>query len=181
MTKALWLDSVSQILLTIERGNLLEKVVRNWGKIHFDVSFLTHDNWDSYFRSWRLRSLFSGSALTCRDQSNVWSSQRLLHVIPKFETKIPRSVTFAQVNLMSVAPTLQNLRIVHKKRQSGKTKVPAKQRGSWPKVCSNERSMKEQHSSHWRKTGACVHQLWSLRNLLRTLVRQCTWYFDEVV
>ena len=34
---------------------------------------------------------------------------------------------------MSVAPTLQNLRIVHKKRQNGKSKVPAKQRGSWPK------------------------------------------------
>ena len=33
-------------------------------------------------------------------------------------------------NLMSVAPTLQNLR-----RQSGKSKVPAKQRGSWPKMC----------------------------------------------
>ena len=58
---------------------------------------------------------------------------KVLHVIPKFETKIPRSVTFVQVNLMSVAPTLQNLRIVHKKRQSGKSKVPAKQRGSWPK------------------------------------------------
>ena len=63
--------------------------------------------------------------------------QRLLHVIPEFETKIPRSVTFVQVNLMSVAPMLQNLRIVHAKRQSGKSKVPAKQRGSWPKMCSN--------------------------------------------
>ena len=63
--------------------------------------------------------------------------QRLLHVIPKFETKIPRTVTFVQVHLMSVGPTLQNLRIVHKKRQSGKSKVPAKQRGSWPKMCSN--------------------------------------------
>ena len=63
--------------------------------------------------------------------------KRLLRVILNFETKIPRSVTFVQVNLMSVAPTLQNLRIVHKKRQSGKSKVPAKQRGSWPKVCSN--------------------------------------------
>ena len=51
----------------------------------------------------------------------------------KIRDKIPRSVTFVQVNLMSVAPTLQNLRIVHKKRQSGKSKVPAKQRGSWPK------------------------------------------------
>ena len=34
---------------------------------------------------------------------------------------------------MSVAPTLQNLRIGLKRRQSGKSKVPAKQRGSWPK------------------------------------------------
>ena len=51
-----------------------------------------------------------------------------------FETKILRSDTFAQVNLISAAPTLQNLRIGLRKRQSGKSKVPAKQRGSWPKV-----------------------------------------------
>ena len=48
--------------------------------------------------------------------------------------------------------------IVHKKRQSGKSKVPAKQRGSWPKVCSNSRSIKEQHSSRLRKIGAYLHQ-----------------------
>ena len=42
---------------------------------------------------------------------------------------------FAQVNLMSVAPTLRKLRTGLKRRQSGKSKVPAKQRGSWPKVC----------------------------------------------
>ena len=53
----------------------------------------------------------------------------------KFDTKILRSDIFAQVNLMSVAPTLQNLRIGLKRRQSGKSKVPAKQRGSWPKEC----------------------------------------------
>ena len=35
---------------------------------------------------------------------------------------------------MSIAPTLQNLRIGLRRRQSGKSKVPAKQRGSWPKV-----------------------------------------------
>ena len=39
---------------------------------------------------------------------------------------------------MSVAPTLQNLRIGLKKRRSGKSKVPAKQRGSWPKMCLKE-------------------------------------------
>ena len=32
------------------------------------------------------------------------------------------------------SPTLQNLRIGLRKRQSGKSKVPVKQRGSWPKV-----------------------------------------------
>ena len=40
-----------------------------------------------------------------------------------------------QVNLISVTPTLQNLRIGLRRRQSGKSKVPAKQRGSWPKMC----------------------------------------------
>ena len=34
------------------------------------------------------------------------NSRKLLHVTPKFETKILRSDIFAQVNLMSVAPTL---------------------------------------------------------------------------
>ena len=38
------------------------------------------------------------------------------------------------MNLISVAPTLHNLRIGLRKRQSGKSKVPAKQRGSWLKV-----------------------------------------------
>ena len=48
-----------------------------------------HGNWVAYFRTWRTRSPFSGRALTCRSRSNVWSSQRLLHVNLKFETKIP--------------------------------------------------------------------------------------------
>ena len=38
-----------------------------------------------------------------------------------------------RVNLISEAPTLQNSRIGLWRRQSGKSKVPAKQRGSWPK------------------------------------------------
>ena len=44
--------------------------------------------------------------------------------IARHETKILRSDTLAQVNLISVAPTLQNLRIGPKRRQSGKSKVP---------------------------------------------------------
>ena len=68
-------------------------------------------------------------------ESNVWNSQRLLRVTLKFVTKILRSEKFAQGNLMSVAPALQNLRIGLKRRQSGKSKVPVKKRGSLPKVC----------------------------------------------
>ena len=37
-------------------------------------------------------------------------------------------------DIISGAPTLQNLRIGLRRRQSGKSKVPAKQRGGWPKV-----------------------------------------------
>ena len=51
-------------------------------------------------------------------------------------TKIrDQNPSLAHVNLISVAPTLQNLRIGLRRRQSGKNKLPAKQRGSWPKVC----------------------------------------------
>ena len=40
-----------------------------------------------------------------------------LYVTLTFETKILRSVTFAQVNLISAAPTLQNLRIGLRRRE----------------------------------------------------------------
>ena len=146
MAKVLWLccrreigkkGNLSPMNVTIDRGNLGREVLKNWDKIHLNDNHLMHGNWVAYFRTWRRQSLFSGRAPTCRSRSSVWNSQRLLHVIPKFETKILRSDIFAQVNLMSVAPTLRNLRIVHKKRLSGKSKVPAKQRGSWPKECLN--------------------------------------------
>ena len=45
------------------------------------------------------------------------------------------------MNLISAAPTPQNLRIGLRRRQSDKSKVPAKQRGSWPKTCQK---LKEQ-------------------------------------
>ena len=53
----------------------------------------------------------------------------------KIRDQNPSLGYIAQVNLMSVASTLQNLRIGLKRRQSGKSKVPAKQRGSWPRMC----------------------------------------------
>ena len=80
------------------------------------------------------------SSSILRKSSNILKPIRCVqfskpcYVTPTFETKIPRSVTFFQVNLMSVAPMLQNLRIGLRKRQSRKSDGPAKLRGSWPKV-----------------------------------------------
>ena len=49
-------------------------------------------------------------------------------------TKVRDQNIFAQVNLISAAPTVENLRISLGKRQSGKSKVPAEQRGGWTSV-----------------------------------------------
>ena len=110
-------------------GKLIRGVIKSWDKSHLNV--------DHLFQDMKPAKSILRKSTGMPKTIQRGSSRRLLHVILKFETKIPRSVTFVQVNLMSVAPTLQNLRIVHKKRQSGKSKVPAKQRGSWPKECLN--------------------------------------------
>ena len=54
-------------------------------------------------------------------------------VVLTVETKILRSERFAQVNLISVTPMLQNLRFGLRKRQNGKSDVLVKQRGGWLK------------------------------------------------
>ena len=56
-----------------------------------------------------------------------------------FETKIHRLEWFAHVILISVTPILQNLRICLRKRRNGKSDVPVKQRGGWPKIYKNQR------------------------------------------
>ena len=99
------------IKVTIDHGNLVRNVLTKWNEDLLNIDHLMHGTWVPYFKTWRRRSLLSGRAPTCRSQSNVWNSKRLLHVTPQFETKILRSDIFAQVNLISVAPTLQNLRI----------------------------------------------------------------------
>ena len=62
---------------------------------------------------------------------------------------------FAQVNLMSVAPTLRNLRIGHKKRQSGKSKGASE--AAW-KLAKNVLKLKE----HQRATFFSPSENWCL-------------------
>ena len=146
MTKVQWLcwgrvigkkEDLLPTNVTIIRGNLIRWVIRSWNKSHLNVDHPMHDNLLVYFKTWRCRSLFSGRAQKFRTQSNVWNSQRVLHVTPKFVTKILFSGIFAQVNFISVAPSLQYLRIGLRRRQSGKSKVSAQRRGNWSKMCWN--------------------------------------------
>ena len=48
-----------------------------------------HDNWVASFRTWSRRSLSYGRAQTCRNQSNVWNSRKLLHVTLKIRDQKP--------------------------------------------------------------------------------------------
>ena len=130
-----------------------------------------HDNWVAYVKIWSRRSLhrFCGRAQTCWSQSDVFESLKLWYVMLTFETRIRRLEWFAQLILISVTPTPQNLRFGLKKRQNGKSDVPLKQRGSWPNISYNWRRKIKQHFSHLRKIGACLrHQPWNQRkeNLL---------------
>ena len=159
-------------------GGLISTVtpVMSWSDL-LGVDHRAHDIWVVSFKTWSRRSLFYGRAQTCRNQSNVQKSRRLLHVILDFETKILRSEWFAQVNLMSVAPTLQNLRIGLRRRQSGQEQ--GAREAAW-KLAKNVIKFKEkikQHSSLLRKIGACLHQILNLRNehLLSTPERRCIW------
>ena len=72
---------------------------------------------------------------------------------------------------MSVAPTLRNLRIGLRRRQSGKSKVPAKQRGSWPKMFK----LKEHQTATFFSSpeNRCLLKP-EEENLLSTPERQCT-------
>ena len=141
------LSTVTKV--TRDRGDPISTVtlVMSWNEDLLDVEHPPHDSWVAYSRIWSRRSLHRscGRAPTCRNQYNVLNSRRLLHVTLKFETKILRSDIFAKVNLVSAAPTLQNLRIGLRRRQSGKSKVPAKQRGSWP---TNVLKLKEKKQSN---------------------------------
>ena len=72
-----------------------------------------------------------GRAQLCGNLPDVFDSLKPHCAMPKSETKIHRSTKFAQVNHIRAAPTLQNLRIGLRRRQSGKGIGLAKQRGGW--------------------------------------------------
>ena len=96
------------------------------------------------YSTWSRRSLhrFYGRAQTYCSQSDVFDSLKACHVMLTFETRIHLLEWFAQVTFVSATPVRQNLRIGLKKLQNGKSDVPVKQRGGWPKKVQKEWSQK---------------------------------------
>ena len=137
-----------------------------------------HGNWVVYFRTWRRRCLFSGRALTCRSRSNVWNSQK--PIARHHQNSRPKS--FVRISLPKWTSSAQPQRSKIWGSVSGRDRVararcPRSSVEAGQKCVEIKKSVKEQHSSHLRKIGACLHQILNLRNenLLWTPERRCIW------
>ena len=105
--------------ITIDQGNLIRGVAKSWDEIHRNVSYLMHDNWVAYFRD-----MTPPKSILRKSTDMPKSIQRV-----KFTKAIARHTRIRDQNPSlgyicpgeprQRGPTLQNLRIVHKKRQSG--------------------------------------------------------------
>ena len=115
-------DLVKSALMRIARlkNSLAKGRKRMVTKVQW-LCWKLHDN----FRIWSRRSLhrFYGRAQTYGSQSEVFNSQKPSYVMLTFETRIHRLEWFARIGL--------------KERRNGKSDVPAKQRGGWPKRSQN--------------------------------------------
>ena len=106
------------------------------GQIHLNVDYLMHGNWGCVFQDMTPpKSILRNSTNMPKRIQRVKFTKAIARLTKIRDQNPSLGYIFAQENLMSVALTLQNLRIGLRRRQSGKSKVPAKQRGSWPKVC----------------------------------------------
>ena len=154
--------------VTSDRGDTISIVrpVMSWNEDLLDVDQRTHDNWVVSFKTQPNWSLSYGRAQTCRNQSNVWKSQRVLHAYfcpgephqrspnaPKFEDRSHEETEWPE-------------------QGASRSSVKVGQ-----KNVLNSRIKEEQHSPHLRKIGVCLHQLLNPRNenLLSTPARRCIW------
>ena len=126
----------------------------------YTITHQVQDNWVAYFRKWSRQSLyrFYGRAQTYGNRSD--NSRKPLHVKQTFETKIHRSESLAQVNLISAAPNAPKFEDRSQEETEWQEQGPRE--AAWKlaeSVLKIKRSETEQHCSHFRKVGACLHQL----------------------
>ena len=155
------------------------RIIERWDPL-YTITHQIHDNLVAYPRIWSRRSLhrFYGRAQTYRNRSDVSNSRKPLHVTLTFKTKILRLEWFAQVDLMSVTPMLAP-KFEDRSQEETEWQEQGAREAAW-KLAKSVLKFKEktkQHSSHLRKTGACLHKILDLRNenLLLTPAHWCIW------
>ena len=124
-----------------KRGNLWKEVIRNWDKIHLNVSFFwCTTNLRSVFQDMTPpKSILRKSTDMPKANPACEGSQRLLHVIRKFETKIPSLGYICPGEPHERSPNAPKFEVRSQEETEWQEQVPAKQRGSWPKMCLNYR------------------------------------------
>ena len=120
---------------TIDRGNLIRGVMNSWDKKSSKRRTSNARQLGCVFQDMTPPKSILRKCTDMRKPLQRVKFTKAIACHTKIRDQNPSLDTFAQVNLMSVAPTLQNLQIGLRRRRSGKSKVPAKQRGSWPKMC----------------------------------------------
>ena len=186
MTKVLWLywrreigkkENLSPMNVTIDRGNPRKEVIRNWDKIHLNVSFLMHDNWVAYFTTWSRRSLSYGRAQTCRNQSNVWKFTKAIARHTKIRDQNPSLVYICPGEPHQRSPNAPKFE--DRSQEETEWQEQGAHEAAW-KLAQSVLKLKEQERATFfspSENGACLQQLLNLRkeNLLSTPARQCIW------
>ena len=139
--------------VTIYRGNLGKEVIRNWDKYSSKRQFSDARQLGCVFQDMTTAEVYSPEGYrhaeadpACEVHKGYCTSYQ--NSRPKFLARLHLS----SVNLMSVAPTLRNFRIVHKKRTEWQEQwCPRSSVEAGQKCVKNERSMKKQHSSRLRE------------------------------
>ena len=155
--------------VTIDRGDLIRIVIMSWNEDLLDVDHRTHDNWVVYFKTWSRRSLFSGRAQTCRNQSDVFDSLKPWCVMLTFETKILRSDIFAQRSKIWGS--------VSGRDRVARARCPRSSVEAGQKCFKFKGARQSNILLTFGKFCVCLHQVLNLRNhnFLSTPVRQCIW------
>ena len=135
--------------VTVDRGNLTRGVIKSWDKSRINVLHLMHGNWVAYFQDMTpTKSLLrKGTDMPKPIQRVKFTKAVARHT--KIRDQNPSLGYICPGEPHDRSPNAPKFEDWSQERQSGKSKVPAKHRGSWPKMCLN--CMKEQHSSHLRK------------------------------
>ena len=100
-------ENLSPTKVTNDQSNSIRTVIRSWDEDHLNIDHLMHDNLVLYSKTWSRRILFSGRAQTCRDQANVWNSQKVISRHTQLRDQSPSLVYICPSELNQRSPNAQ--------------------------------------------------------------------------